>query len=83
MNVQPNLDSYGRASRVLAPTALVVLILTAILLVGESRYRSCIARAEAEFPAVPVSAFTGNQTGPLKVSFVEERAQALEDCGRL
>lgn len=83
MNVQPNLDSYGRASRVLALTALVVLILAAILLVGESRYRSCIAHAEAEFPAVPVSAFTGNQTGPLKVSFVEERAQALEDCGRL
>ena len=83
MNVQPNLDPYGRASRVLVPTALIVLVLTAILLVGESRFRSCIERAEAEFPAVPVSAFTGNQTGPLKVSFVEERAQALEDCGRL
>ncbi len=66
---------------VVAATA-IVLVVCGILLVGESRYRSCIARAEAEFPAVPVSAFSGNATGPLKVSFVEERAAALDDCGR-
>jgi hypothetical protein len=63
--------------------AAVVLIVCAVMLVSESRYRSCIARAEAEFPAVPVSAFNGEQTGPLKVSFVAERARALDDCGRL
>jgi hypothetical protein len=53
-----------------------------VLVVGESRYRSCIARAEARYPAVAVSAFTGRATGPLKVSFVDERARALDDCGR-
>jgi hypothetical protein len=66
---------------VIAVAALVVA-LCALLLVGESRYRSCIARAEAEFPAIPVSSFTGQATGPLKVSFVNERARALDDCGR-
>ena len=67
---------------VLVPVAVVVLLVCAILLVGESRYRSCIARAEAAFPAVPVSAFTGEATGPLKVSYVNERTAALDDCGR-
>ena len=41
-----------------------------------------IARAEAAFPAVPVSAFNQADTGPLKVSFVEERSRAPERCGR-
>ena len=62
--------------------AAIVVALCGVLLVGESRYRSCIARAEARYPAVPVSAFTGRATGPLKVSFVDERARALDDCGR-
>ena len=54
----------------------------ALLFYGEARYRSCIASAEARYPAVPVSAFNQQSTGPLKVSFVEERADALDDCGR-
>jgi len=63
--------------------AAVVVALCAVLLVGEARYRNCIAKAEARYPAVPVSAFTGRATGPLKVSFVDERARALDDCGRV
>ena len=62
--------------------AALVVALCAVMLVGESRYRSCIARAEAEFPAVPVSSFNGEVTGPLKVSYVAERAEAIGDCGR-
>jgi hypothetical protein len=62
--------------------AAIIVALSALLLVGESRYRSCIARAEAEFPAIPVSSFSGQATGPLKVSYVRERARALDDCGR-
>ena len=62
--------------------AVVIVALCAVLLLGESRYRSCIDRAEARYPAVPVSSFTGRATGPLKVSFVDERARALDDCGR-
>jgi hypothetical protein len=65
------------------PLAVLVLVLLfALLFYGESRYRSCIAGAEAEFPAVPVSSFNQAETGPLKVSFVEERARALDECGR-
>lgn len=78
---QTALRRTSRATIALVIAALVVAA-CAVLLVGESRYRSCIARAEAQYPAVPVSAFTGRATGPLKVSFVTERARALDDCGR-
>jgi hypothetical protein len=71
----------SRATIALVAAAVIVAV-CAVLLVGESRYRSCIARAEARYPAVPVSAFNGRATGPLKVSFVDERAGALDDCGR-
>jgi hypothetical protein len=72
----------GASRSLLVPITVILLLLCSILLVGESRYRSCIARAEAAFPAVPVSAFTGRATGPLKVSYVNERTAALDDCGR-
>jgi hypothetical protein len=63
--------------------AALVVSICAVLLVAEARYRSCIARAEAAFPAVAVSSFNGQGTGPLKVSFVAERQKALDDCGRV
>jgi hypothetical protein len=62
--------------------ALLLAFLLGLLFYGEARYRSCIARAEAEFPGVPVSSFNQRATGPLKVSYVEERARALDGCGR-
>jgi hypothetical protein len=75
--------SRVRSPRTWLPVALLaVAVLFALLFYGEARYRSCIARAEAEFPAVPVSSFNQADTGPLKVSFVAERARALEQCGR-
>jgi len=77
-------DTRRRSAATIAVVVAAALVaLCAVLFVGESRYRSCIARAEARYPAVPVSAFTGRATGPLKVSFVDERARALDDCGRL
>jgi hypothetical protein len=57
-----------------------VLALSAIRAVGEVSERTCIEEAEAKFPAVPVSAFSGRETGPVKVSFIEERREAVEDC---
>ena len=65
-----------------AIAVLALVGLFGLLFYGEARYRSCIAKAEAEFPAVAVSSFNSRATGPLKVSFVEERARALESCGR-
>jgi hypothetical protein len=64
------------------------LVLSAVALVwmaGEAHYRSCVERANAAFPAVPVSAYVGTDktaVGPLKVSFVRERTKALGDCHR-
>ena len=69
-------------TRSLLIAAAAVVLFCALAFLGEARYRSCIARAQAEFPAIPVSALTGEETGPLKVSFVTERADALDDCGR-
>jgi hypothetical protein len=57
-----------------------VLALSGILAVREVGKQTCIEKAEARFPAVPVSAFSGRQTGPVKVSFIEERQEAVEDC---
>jgi hypothetical protein len=45
--------------------------------------RACIEKAAAQFPAQPVSAYvTRDKTavGPLKVSFVAERARAVKKC---
>jgi hypothetical protein len=60
----------------------VLVVLSLVGLALEARYRSCIAAAEARYPAVAVSAFTTRQTGPVKVSFVRERQRAVDDCGR-
>lgn len=73
----------GRAALLGVIAVAVILLACAVLATLEMRYRSCIARAEAAYPAVPVSALTTQDTGPLKVSFVEERQRALNDCGRL
>ena len=75
--------SGRRTAAVGAVVVALVILVCAVLATLETRYRSCIARAEAAYPAVPVSAFTTQDTGPLKVSFVEERQRALDECGRL
>lgn len=63
--------------------AVALLLVLAMWMAGESHYRSCVQATEAKFPAVPVSAASGRQTGPLKLSFVKERTAAVEGCGRL
>jgi hypothetical protein len=72
----------------LAPTVAVIAIVvcaavvtvSAVRAVADMRKRTCIEQAEAEFPAVPVSAFSGRETGPVKVSFIKERQEAVDDC---
>lgn len=72
----------NRVRTALLATAVVAIV---CLLWGamESHYRSCVMAAEARFPGVPVSALTTRETGPLKLSFVEERQRAVAACGRL
>jgi hypothetical protein len=62
--------------------AAVLASLSLVWMAGESHYKSCIAAANANFPAVPVSALNGTQTGPLKLSFTRERQAAVKKCGR-
>ena len=50
---------------------------------SETGERACIERAAARFPGVPVSAFVTkdrNATGPLKLSYDEERRAAVGKC---
>ena len=83
--MQPSMDSI----RTIAPFfALVVVLVFAYgviqlqKLASETEKRACVEKAQARYPAIPVSAFTRNRTavGPLKVSFVAERAKAVSDC---
>ena len=70
----------------LSRTVLIAAVVVAIALFWgamESHYRSCVQAAEARFPGVPVSALNTRTTGPLKLSFLRERQQAVEGCGRL
>ena len=72
-----------RRVRLTLLAAVVLITISAVWGAMESHYRSCVAAAEARFPAVPVSAVNGEQTGPLKLSFLTERQEAVEECGRL
>jgi hypothetical protein len=50
---------------------------------GETDQRNCIEAAQAKYPPVGVSAFvTGSKrdTGPIKLSFVNERQKAVDAC---
>lgn len=62
--------------------AVALVVLSIVWMAAESHFRSCIAEAEAKFPAVSVSAFSGRQTGPVRVSFVDERTAAVDKCSR-
>ena len=78
-------DSSGTDARLrlVIPIAVLLAALALVWSAMESHYRSCVSAAEARYPAAPVSALTGQQTGPLKLSFVVERQRAVESCGRL
>ena len=61
--------------------ALLVIAISLFWMASEQHYRACVDRAQAQYPAVAVSSLISQQTGPLKVSFVRERARALDGCG--
>jgi hypothetical protein len=66
--------------RIALIVALALVALSLVWIASEQHYRSCIARAQARYPAVPVSAFNRKDVGPVKVSFVNERMKAVDDC---
>ena len=71
---------------IIALVATLAMLVAAVglwRLASETGERACVERAQARFPAVPVSAFVTRDktaTGPLKVSYIEERQKAVSDC---
>jgi hypothetical protein len=61
--------------------AVALIVLALLWAANGLNTQACVEKAQAQYPAIPVSAFTGRDTGPLKVSFTRERAEAVEGCG--
>lgn len=72
-----------RVAAGIASCAAVVVAVALLWLAGEARYSGCVEAAAARYPPIAVSAFSGVQTGPLKVAYDAERAEALGDCSRV
>jgi hypothetical protein len=63
-----------------AAIALAVGALALLWAASEAHFRGCVDEAAARYPPIAVSAFSGEQTGPLKVAYDHERAEALDSC---
>jgi hypothetical protein len=66
----------------IAAGATVLIAVALLWLAGEAHFRGCVDEAAARYPPIAVSAFSGEQTGPLKVAYDRERAEALDGCSR-
>jgi hypothetical protein len=66
-----------------AAFALVVGASALLWSAAEAHFRGCVEKVSARYPPIAVSAFSREQTGPLKVAYDVERADALEDCSRM
>jgi hypothetical protein len=67
----------------IAAGAAVVVAVALLWLAGEAHFDGCVDEVSARYPPIAVSAFSREETGPLKVAYDAERADALEDCSRL
>jgi hypothetical protein len=65
-----------------AALALAVGSLALLWIASEAHFRGCVDEAAARYPPIAVSAFSGKQTGPLKVAYDQERSDALDNCSR-
>lgn len=80
------MDSDATRTSTAAVVAAAALAVGAVALLwgaGEARYRGCIEAVTARYPPIAVSAFSRQQTGPLKVAYDEERTKALGSCSRV
>jgi hypothetical protein len=78
-------DKTGRRLVLSAGVAAFALVIGAFALVwgaSEAHYRGCVEQIAARYPPIAVSAFSGAQTGPLKVAYDKERSAALDGCSR-
>jgi hypothetical protein len=75
-------SAHGSISVGVAAAAFVVAALALLWGAGEAHFRGCVEEVSARYPPIAVSAFSGRQTGPLKVAYDQERVEALENCSR-
>ena len=72
--------ALGTAMRLVVIAAAVISSVALWHLGSAAGRQACIADAVGRYPAVPVSAFSGAQTGPLKLSFLNELQKAVAAC---
>ncbi len=80
-----SVETVGHGRSIAAGIAAIALAVGAIALLwsaSEAHFRACVEEASARYPPIAVSAFSGEQTGPLKVAYDEERARELDSCSR-
>jgi len=58
----------------------IIAALALLWIAGEAHFRGCVEEVSARYPPIAVSAFSREQTGPLKVAYDSERAEALGTC---
>ena len=79
------MESAGNRHSIVVGVVAIALVVGSLALLwgaSEAHFRGCVEEAEARYPPIAVSAFSGEQTGPLKVAYDKERAQALDSCSR-
>ena len=79
------MEAVGQRRSIAVSVAAIALAVGAFALLwsaSEAHFRGCVEEASARYPPIAVSAFSGEQTGPLKVAYDEERAKALDSCSR-
>lgn len=67
----------------LAAGAAVVAAAALLWMAGEAHFHGCVDEVSARYPPIAVSAFSRQETGPLKVAYDAERTEALGDCSRM
>jgi hypothetical protein len=72
-----------RTAAGIATGAAVFAAVALLWLAGEAHFRGCVDEVSARYPPIAVSAFSREETGPLKVAYDAERAEALEGCSRM
>jgi hypothetical protein len=69
------------ASPILGVAAMIAAV-SLFWTAAENHYGQCVAAQVAKYPAVAVSAFQTEETGPLKVAYDSERRDAVGKCKR-
>lgn len=65
-----------------AGVAAIIAAVSLFWIAAETHYGACVDAQVAKYPAIPVSAIDGDETGPLKLSYDAERREAVEGCKR-